>query len=89
MKRTQLYIDWETWRRAKAAATRRGQTVSNLIRTMLSTSLPVKEKGGSLENLATLGKTFAWPKNTPRDLSTNLDHYLYGTPKKRIRKKRV
>ncbi len=81
MKRTQIYIDWETWRRAKATAALRGQTVSDLIRTTLTSTLKKEDTGDPLEGLSRLGKTFKWPKNTPKNLSTTLDTYLYAPSK--------
>lgn len=81
MKRTQIYIDRDLWRRVKAVAERRGQTISDLIRTTLTTTLNREDTGDSLEALYELGKTFKWPKNTPKNLSTTLDKYLY-TPSK-------
>jgi hypothetical protein len=33
-----------------------------------------------------LNKKYPTPPNTPTDISEQLDHYLYGTPKKYIKK---
>ncbi|MBI2405175.1 hypothetical protein HYV22_03285 [Candidatus Gottesmanbacteria bacterium] len=87
MKRTQVYIDWETWRRAKAAAARRGQTVSELIRKTLASAVRSDRTKNSLDLLYEFSKKYKdkWPKDTPKNLSTTVDRYLYApsTPAKK------
>ena len=87
MKRTQVYLDYETHRMALVLASQTGQTHSSLIRISLKASVKSIPKKNSLLEIAKLAKKINWPKNTPRDLSYNLDHYLYGTPKKPFLKK--
>lgn len=86
MKRTQVYLDIETHRLALALASQTGQTLSSLVRTSLKSHVKSTPKKNSLLEIAKLAKKINWPKNTPRDLSYNLDHYLYGTPKKPYKK---
>ena len=84
MKRTQIYIDPETYARARAVAKSSGQTVSELIRTSLARFLPKTTKGeNSLVKLEELSHKYTPKAHIPTDLSTNLDHYLYGVPKKK------
>jgi len=77
MKRTEVYIDLPTYQKAKAVASLSGQTLSGLIRTSLSGRVNDKRMVNSLELLANLSKKFRPLKGTPRDLSANLDKYLY------------
>lgn len=77
MKRTQVYIDFPTYRKAKAVANLSGQTLSGLIRTSLAGRVNDKRVVNSLELVANLSKKFKPLPGTPRDLSVNLDKYLY------------
>lgn len=83
MKRTQVYIDLPTYQQAKAVADVSGLTLSELIRRSLSSRLKDEKKGNSLELLTGFSKRFKPMRGTPTDLSVNLDHYLYGTPKRK------
>lgn len=77
MKRTQVYIDLPTYQQAKAVANVSGQTLSDLIRASLVNRLKDKKLTNSLKLLADFSKKFKPLKGTPRDLSVNLDKYLY------------
>ena len=80
MKRTQVYLDYETHKMALTLASQTRQTLSSLIRTSLKNhvkSTPQMKNANPLVGLYRLGKRIKWPKNTPKDLSTNLDKYLY------------
>ena len=79
MKRTQVYIDIPTYQKAQTLARMRRKTLSQIVRDSLDKSLKEErsEKYNSLELIAELSKKIKLPKNTPRDLSTNLDKYLY------------
>lgn len=87
MKRTQVYLDFPTYQLALTHARSTGTTLSHVIRTSLKSQIKSKTPKNSLLEIAKLAKTFKWPKNTPTDLSYNLDHYVYGTPKKPLPKK--
>ena len=77
MKRTQVYIDFPTYQKAKAIANLSGGTMSDLIRESLASRVNDKKLINSLELLANLSKKFKPLPGTPRDLSVNLDKYLY------------
>ena len=86
MKRTQIYLDMNTLIKARVLARNQGKTVSQIIRDALSEFISKKEKTkkyNSLEKIAKLSEEFPDPPGTPRDLSSNIDHYLYGTPKRK------
>ena len=89
MKRTQIYLDVNTFVKAKALARNQGKTISQIIRDALRDFVSKNKKSrkyNSLEMIAKLSKEFPFPKSAPKDLSFNLDHYLYGTPKKKLKK---
>ena len=78
MKRTQIYIDIPTYRRAKALAQASGKTISELIRASLTASFRGETTINPLENILRLSKKILFPKNTPKNLSTDLDRELYS-----------
>lgn len=80
MIRTQIYIPETLHQRAKSIAKSQKQSVANLYRNFIANGLQATEKkrrGNSLDSLIKLNL-----KGGPKDLSTNIDHYLYGAPKK-------
>lgn len=85
MKRTQLYIDYETYLQAQAMAKSTRTTVSNLVRQSLRAHIKRTSTGNSLVAIAKLSREFPDLPGTPRDISANLDHYLYGTPKRKVK----
>ncbi len=85
MKRTQLYIDYETYLRAQAIAKSVGTTVSDLVRQSLRAHIKRTPTSNSLVKIAKLSREFPDLPDTPRDISANLDHYLYGTHKRKAR----
>lgn len=79
MKRTQLYIPEETHNELFFLAIRSKKTISQLIREILKEGIAQKKtvkKVDTLEKLANYGETAG-----PKDLSSNLDKYLYGQKK--------
>ncbi|MBI2326722.1 hypothetical protein HYU92_00210 [Candidatus Curtissbacteria bacterium] len=81
MIRTQIYIPETLHERAKSVARSKKQSLANLYRGFISDGLHVAEKkrrGNSLDSLIKLNL-----KGGPKNLSANIDHYLYGAPKKR------
>ncbi len=83
MKRTQVYIDMDTYRQAITQARMTKTTLSELVRRGLKTQ--VKPKKSHQEFAAWVKqflKKYPTPKNTPTDIALEHDHYLYGTPKK-------
>ncbi|MBI2018801.1 hypothetical protein HYS96_03815 [Candidatus Daviesbacteria bacterium] len=80
MIRTQIYIPETLHERAKNVAKSKKQSLANLYRGFIAGGLQAVEKkrrGNSLDSLIKLNL-----KGGPKDLSTNIDHYLYGAPKK-------
>ena len=74
MKRTQIYLDMNTLIKARLLARNQGKTVSQIIRDALGEFISKKEKTkkyNSLEKIAKLSEEFPFPKNAPKDLSTN------------------
>lgn len=81
MIRTQIYIPETLHERSKTMARNKKQSLANLYREFIASGLNVAEKkqgGNSLDSLIKLNL-----KGGPKDLSKNIDHYLYGAPKKR------
>jgi hypothetical protein len=82
MIRTQLYLPESTHRRLKELARERKQAMAQLVRTILEQELQAQTTNdGGLAILRDVGRIQA--SEGPADLSTNLDHYLYGSPKKK------
>lgn len=84
MRRTQIYIDEKSYRQITLLAQERGSSMAETIRKVLQDWLKKQKKvdysGKSvMQALANLKL-----KGGPKDLSTNLDHYLYGAPKKKV-----
>lgn len=86
MKRTQLYIDYETYLLAQAIAKSTRTTISDLVRQSLRAHIKQTPTGNSLVAIAKFADEFPDLPGTPSDISTNLDHYLYGTPKRKGKK---
>ena len=80
MIRTQIYIPETLHQRAKSLARAKKRSLANLYRSFIANGLSAEEKtrGTSLDSLIKLNI-----KGGPKDLSANIDHYLYGAPKKR------
>ncbi|MDO8498044.1 MAG: ribbon-helix-helix protein, CopG family [bacterium] len=83
MVRTQIYLPEEQYRELIQIARRQDKPMAEIIRTYIKIGLKKEEtvdKSGReiMKALSTLKI-----KGGPRDLSTNLDHYLYGGPKKK------
>lgn len=79
MKRTQLYLPEETHNELLFLAAKEKKVVSQVVREMLKEAILRKKqvsRGKFLKKLANYGVT-----KGPRDLSSNLDKYLYGEEK--------
>lgn len=86
MHRTQLYLPQALWKELKNDAQLHGVTMSEAIRTILTEYLhkqyrPVKKPETILEAVKRINAMHHAQK-APADLALNLDHYMYGTPKK-------
>ena len=93
MKRTQLYLDHETWQLARLQAQAEGTTLSDILRRSLKVYVERKPKKQIQKNhkdllrwLEDLNRKYPSPPDTPTDLGLEHDHYLYGTPKKYSKK---
>ena len=80
MIRTQIYIPEEIHQATKLLAQKQGKTLTELIRNFITTGVieekKKKRKQRSLSSLARLGIS-----GGPKDLSKNIDKYLYGNKK--------
>lgn len=84
MKRTQIYLPEQDHKELTAIAKKKKQPMVEVIRVYIKAGLKEeksidrsgKEVMRKLLNIKATGG--------PRDLSTNIDHYLYGGPKKKI-----
>jgi hypothetical protein len=82
MIRTQIYIPEILHLRLTRLAQERREPIAKIVRIFIEDGLQkttaIDQSGKTaLKNLFSLGF-----KGGPSDLSTNLDHYLYGGPKK-------
>ena len=78
MIRTQIYIPQPLHRQLIRIAHKRGRSMAQMIREFIATGLEqnkAKDDGGkkAIANLLNIKSS-----SGPRDLSRNLDHYLYG-----------
>lgn len=82
MIRTQVYIPQPLHKQLVRLAQKRGEPMARVVRGFIKVGLDKAQADDDLgtqvlENIADLKL-----KGGPQDLSTNLDHYLYGGPKK-------
>lgn len=83
MIRTQIYLPEKQYKELIQIAKRENTSMAQVIRLYIKTGLRKEEtvdKSGREVMLSLIG--IAKGKG-PKDLSTNLDHYLYGGPKKK------
>lgn len=86
MVRTQIYLDETTHKKLLKLAKARNTSMAQLVREA------AEEKVKNLEERDTSGVQVLQSlidnavTGGPKDLSTNIDHYLYGAPKKKVRK---
>jgi predicted DNA-binding protein len=83
MIRTQIYLPEETHKELTSLAEVKRQPMAQIVRDFIEDGVKrVKEIDNTgitaIENLLKIKAT-----GGPKDLSTNLDHYLYGGPKKK------
>ncbi len=78
MKRTQIYLPQDLYAQLKAMARQDATSVSEVVRKTLKDKVKEKKHSGvnTLLSLAEIGKK--WKIKAPKDLSANLDYYLYG-----------
>lgn len=89
MHRTQLLLPRDLHRRAAEAARARRMSLGNLVREALAEYLArsggVEPAAEAVEEIL-LAQPFEDPEPDPR-LSTNVDHYLYGAPRRSRRRR--
>lgn len=83
MIRTQIYIPEDEHKELLTVARKTGQPMAAIIRSFIKHGLKEEktvDRSGKdvLKRLLTIGAT-----GGPKDVSVNLDHYLYGGPKKK------
>ena len=87
MTRTQIYLPKSQLDALRVQAHQKGTTVSDVVRRIVDMQLRVEKQekqktshdeslGDAFRRISKLGKP------GPKDLSMNLDHYVYGTPKR-------
>lgn len=83
MKRTQLYLPEEEHAALHRTARATKRSMAELVRVYIKNGLE-QQRTTDNNGLAALKKLVAiGSKGGPADLSANLDHYLYGGPKRR------
>jgi hypothetical protein len=89
MHRTQLLLPADLHRRAAEAARARRTSLGHLVREALAEYLArsggVEPTEEALEEIL-LGQPFEDPRPEPR-LASDVDHYLYGTPRRSRRRR--
>ena len=89
MHRTQLLLPRELHRRATEAARARRMSLGNLVREALKEYLArtggVEPSAEAVDEIL-LGEPFDDPEPDPQ-LSTDVDHYLYGAPRRSRRRR--
>lgn len=89
-QQTSIYLDTDLYQTLCDVAKRRHISISQIIREKMQTTFSRPEpKGGAkqfLDELARLGDSLDW-SGTPKNLSENIDHYLYGAPKRPVKQK--
>jgi len=89
MHRTQLLLPRELHRRAAEAARARRMSLGNLVREALKEYLARTggvEPSAEVVDEILLGEPFDDPEPDPQ-LSTDVDHYLYGAPRRSRRRR--
>ena len=82
MIRTQLYIPEPLHRQLLRAAHASGQSMAQLVRGFIAQGLQQKRSKDSGGQKTCARLLALQSEGGPTDLSKNLDHYLYGGPKK-------
>ena len=97
LKRTQILLDEETKRDLEYLSEVKNQSISKLVRTYLADKVKAEKKRArrkkvkkmsgveTLLKMAESAEKLAkkYKISGPKDVSSNIDHYLYGAPKKK------
>ncbi len=83
MQRTQMYLDDKLRRDLNALAKKEKKSMAQVARDILKEGVEKKKNidTSGMQVMIALSKMRL--KGGPRDLSKNIDHYLYGGPKKK------
>lgn len=87
MIKTQVYLAEADYSELRKEAYETKQTMSEIVRNLIRKELisqkpvPKRKRKNAGEALLELAKKYSF--KGPKDLATNLDHYLYGAPKKK------
>ena len=87
MTRTQIYLPKSQLDALRTRAHKGGTTVSDVVRRIIDMELSLSKRENEIatpgESLLEAARRISkLGKPGPKDLSMNLDHYLYGTPKR-------
>ncbi|HVF69799.1 MAG TPA: hypothetical protein VNA13_04535 [Xanthomonadales bacterium] len=83
MQRTQMYLDESLRRDLISLAKREKKSMAELARDILKEGVKKKKNVDTSGMAVMLSLLEIKAKGGPRDLAKNLDHYLYGGPKKK------
>ena len=90
MVRTQIYLSARQQEFLQRQAQREGETMAGMIRRFIDQKMEVPADAWSVNSLLDLPPEDPAAAHLPEDGSANLDHYVYGTPKResavRVRK---
>lgn len=84
MIRTQIYIPEAIHQQLVNLATDQKKSIAELVRYFIEDGLTKRRIFDSSGTKVMQAIANMKIKKGPKDLSTNLDHYLYGAPKKRL-----
>lgn len=97
LQRTQILLDEETKRDLEYLSEVKNQSISKLVRTFLAKKVKIekrKEKKKGVKKLSGVETLLKMAESAemlakkykitgPKDVSINIDHYLYGAPKRK------
>ncbi len=88
MKRTQLNLDEKTYYQLVSYARSKNSSISEAARNLISKQISDEEPNRNpLLELAKLGEKLK--VKAPKDLSTNIDYYLYGEDSPKFGSKKI
>ncbi len=87
MHRTQILLDQDLYRRAMRHARARQLSLGEVVREALAARLAAEEREGDPVVARLTREPFDDPR-PDRHLSRDVDHHLYGAPRRRSRSKR-
>ena len=85
MVRTQIYLSSRQQEYLQRQAQREGETMAGMIRRFIDEKMEVPADAWSTNSLLDLPPEDPAAAHLPKDGSTNLDHYVYGAPKRQTK----